>query len=114
MCGTTARDIRNTPTMLVSMTIRHASGSASQNGAGSVMNRSLTNRIPRAALLTRTSIRPSIASALSTRRSTSVWLVTSAWTAWMPPGSVSAAATTSSASAGLRATPMTTSAPAAA
>ena len=58
MCGTTARDIRNTPTVLVSITIRHASGSASQNGSGSVMNRSLTNRIPRAALLTSTSMRP--------------------------------------------------------
>ena len=98
--------------MFVSITSAHASGSASQNGCGSVMNRGLTNRIPRAALLTSTSIRPLISSARATSRSTSPATVTSACTAWMLPGSDDASSATASASSAFRAALITTSAPA--
>ncbi len=105
--GANARVIRNTPLMLVSITSRHAPGSVSQNGRGSVMNRSLTNRMPRAALLTRMSG----AGRRAASRSTSASLVTSATTAVIRPGRSRASAAVRSASSGFLAAVMITCAP---
>ena len=51
--------MKNGPFTLVAITICHVSGLVSQNLDGSVMKRSETKRIPRPALLTRMSTRPS-------------------------------------------------------
>ena len=110
--GTAARAIRNGPLTLVSTMSRQTAGPTSQNRVGVVRKSSLTRRMPRPALLTRTSSRPKRATATSTAAAQSSSRVTSARTGTIASSEASAA--TASTSARLRAEVAITRAPAAA